>query len=187
MPGNFFSFEDQIVFYGQYHRDSVNKAIHFVFVPVILWSVLVLLHNTPAAAEWAYSYYIPLNIASLTTLVYTGFYILIEPLTGILYAPFLILGYHTAHLFASLVDNSTALAVLSIVVSFAIQIAGHEYAEKRRPAFFDNLSQAFLFAPFFVFFEILTLFGYKKALCEKLDKKIDIAILKWKAEQHRAD
>ena len=32
---------DQLTFYGSYHRDARNKAVHLVCVPLIAWSVLV--------------------------------------------------------------------------------------------------------------------------------------------------
>jgi len=31
----------QLTFYGSYHRNKWNQAIHFVFVPLILWSFAV--------------------------------------------------------------------------------------------------------------------------------------------------
>ncbi|XP_047267528.1 2-hydroxy-palmitic acid dioxygenase mpo1-like [Capsicum annuum] len=42
------------------------------------------------------------------------------------------------------------------------QFVGHEVFEKRAPALLDNLTQAFLMAPFFVLLEvILSFFGYE--------------------------
>ena len=31
----------QLTFYGSYHRNKWNQAIHFVFVPLILWAFAV--------------------------------------------------------------------------------------------------------------------------------------------------
>ncbi|CAE8645599.1 unnamed protein product, partial [Polarella glacialis] len=33
--------QEALGFYGAYHQDPVNQAIHFVFVPALLWSFLV--------------------------------------------------------------------------------------------------------------------------------------------------
>lgn len=33
-----FDIMDQLVFYGSYHRKKGNQLIHFIFVPVIMWS-----------------------------------------------------------------------------------------------------------------------------------------------------
>ena len=42
-----FNLGDQLAFYGSYHHNPVNQAIHFVFVPAILWTVAVWLAYTP--------------------------------------------------------------------------------------------------------------------------------------------
>ena len=36
----------QLTFYGSYHRNKWNQAIHFVFVPLILWAFAVWLCYT---------------------------------------------------------------------------------------------------------------------------------------------
>ena len=47
-----FDLLDQLSFYGAYHRHPVNKAIHLVFVPCIIWSALVWMAGyVPEAAE----------------------------------------------------------------------------------------------------------------------------------------
>ncbi|HZI83961.1 MAG TPA: Mpo1-like protein [Casimicrobiaceae bacterium] len=38
--------------YGGYHRHPVNKAIHWLCVPLIVWSVLGLLWSVSAIAAW---------------------------------------------------------------------------------------------------------------------------------------
>jgi uncharacterized membrane protein YGL010W len=38
--------------YARYHRHPVNKAIHWVCVPLIVWSVLGLLWSLSPAAAW---------------------------------------------------------------------------------------------------------------------------------------
>ncbi|KAK9831464.1 hypothetical protein WJX81_007887 [Elliptochloris bilobata] len=40
-PGLSFNLHDQLVFYGSYHSRGWNQAIHFVFVPLIMWSAAV--------------------------------------------------------------------------------------------------------------------------------------------------
>jgi uncharacterized membrane protein YGL010W len=43
-----FNLRDQLIFYGSYHSNPINQAIHFIFVPLILWTVAVWLAYTPA-------------------------------------------------------------------------------------------------------------------------------------------
>lgn len=42
-----FNLVDQLVFYGSYHTRGWNQAIHFVFVPLIMWSAAVWLAYAP--------------------------------------------------------------------------------------------------------------------------------------------
>ena len=35
--------QEQMAVYAAYHRDGANKAIHFLFVPLIIWSAMGLL------------------------------------------------------------------------------------------------------------------------------------------------
>ena len=43
--------EDALVFYRRYHRNKWNQVIHVVFVPAIMWTVLVWLAYTPPLAS----------------------------------------------------------------------------------------------------------------------------------------
>lgn len=46
-----FNLVDELTFYGQYHANPINQIIHFIFVPLILWTVAVWLAYTPAFAH----------------------------------------------------------------------------------------------------------------------------------------
>lgn len=45
-----FNLMDQLVFYGSYHHKKGNQLVHFVFVPLIMWSVAVWLAYAGAVA-----------------------------------------------------------------------------------------------------------------------------------------
>lgn len=55
-----FDLREQLTFYGAYHNNPINQAIHFVFVPAILFTVAVWLAYTPS---------LPLNLAPLLSLL----------------------------------------------------------------------------------------------------------------------
>lgn len=38
---------EQLAFYGSYHSNRINQLIHFVFVPCIIWTLLIWLSYTP--------------------------------------------------------------------------------------------------------------------------------------------
>lgn len=47
MLGFNFNLMDQLSFYGAYHKEVGNQIVHFVFVPLILWSAATWLAYIP--------------------------------------------------------------------------------------------------------------------------------------------
>ncbi|CAI7736545.1 unnamed protein product [Closterium sp. NIES-53] len=180
-----FNLEKHYAFYGSYHNDPVNRAIHMVFVWPILFSALVLLQYTPsvislshpvlaALAKLVPQIPVPLplvlpgsglvfNGAALVSVVYAAFYIGMERRAGSLAA--LMVGgcFVGSRAFIKAVGAGRAwkLAVIAQVVSWGGQFLGHGVFEKRAPALVDNLAQALLMAPLFVLLEVLERFGFE--------------------------
>lgn len=63
------------------------------------------------------------------------------------------------------------------------QFVGHGKFEGRAPALFDNIVQAFVLAPFFVFFEGLFALGYRPELKKRIDKAVEDEIRKYKEKK----
>ena len=66
------------------------------------------------------------------------------------------------------------------VLSWTPQIAAHRFIEGRSPALFDNILQAFLLAPFFVFLEVLFHLGYRPELKKAMEAEAQQNIDAWK-------
>lgn len=47
-----FNLVKELTFYGAYHNNPVNQLIHFIFVPLILWTVAVWLAYTPPLVDF---------------------------------------------------------------------------------------------------------------------------------------
>ena len=47
-----FNLVEELTFYGAYHNNPVNQLIHFIFVPLILWTVAVWLAYTPTLVDF---------------------------------------------------------------------------------------------------------------------------------------
>ena len=69
---------------------------------------------------------------------------------------------------------------LTQIGSWVPQILAHKFFEGRSPALLDNLAQAFLLAPFFVFYEVLFKFGYRPALAKEIHAAAQGNIDAWK-------
>jgi uncharacterized membrane protein YGL010W len=109
--------------YGESHRNSANKAIHWFCVPLITWSVL--------AALWAWSpvaAYVGIGLA-------LAFYAWLSPslalgmlvVVALMVYPLTVLG---AHVFVA--------AVVVFVLAWIGQFIGH-VVEGKKPSFFEDL------------------------------------------------
>lgn len=188
-------------FYGVYHREPLNQLIHFFGVPLILWTILLMVAHLPLPFLGKYSIKIPLTKkhpitwATLVTAGYTIFYLKIDLLGGILYAPFLYGMYVSA---VNLRDDDQKIAQkksdgahwigtgkllqfapLLHVFAWYVQIhPGHAIFEGAKPAVLDSFGGALTSAPLFAFYEGVWLLGINKGLQERTN----VLVAKYTAE-----
>ncbi|KAF2099688.1 DUF962-domain-containing protein [Rhizodiscina lignyota] len=168
--------EKQLLFYGSYHHNPVNVWIHIVCVPIILMSILLLLTNTPSLPlpSWLSFPHLPLNVGTFGAVLYSSLYILMEPVVGGLMAPLIIGGTAYSHYLTQTYGKPVNIAATVIqAISWILQFIGHGKFEGRAPALLDNLVQALFLAPFFVFFEVMFMLGYRPELKARLDKNVE--------------
>ena len=116
--------------YGEFHRHPANKAIHWVCVPLIVWSVLGLVWSVSPLAAY---------VAIAAALVFYG-WLSLRLAAGMLVALALMLWPLT------LLGSRTLVICLAVfVVAWIGQFIGHVF-EGRRPAFLEDL-RSFLIAP----------------------------------------
>ncbi|CAG8621483.1 15105_t:CDS:2, partial [Rhizophagus irregularis] len=154
-------------------NNTINRPFtnyfHSFCVPLIFWSALVWAANTGPLLSyeedslWRLTPFVP-NLSLFSVLFYISYYILLEPVAGALYAPILLYMAYNATNFATDYSDHNTLAGIVQVSSWIMQFIGHGFAEKRSPALKDNLSQAILLAPLFIWLEILFSIGYRSGL-----------------------
>ena len=106
-----------------------------------------------------------------------------EPVAGGLYAPVLLGGAAYAnHLVATHGSAANQIAIGVHIFAWVAQFIGHGVFEGRAPALLDNLVQALFLAPFFVWLEVLFMFGYRPELKARLDSAIQKDISKFKED-----
>ena len=81
--------------------------------------------------------------------------------------------------------RALGISLVMHVTGWVLQILGHLVFERRLPAFFDNILQAFLLAPLFVFMELLFLIGYRPALQKRTRERIKANIHTWKLSKEQ--
>jgi uncharacterized membrane protein YGL010W len=184
-----FDVRKQITFYGSYHSHPVNVAIHIFCVPALLWSALVLSTLLPSpsflpSAHYVFNNYLVFDMKTpaLTTAFYLSYYLLLDPVAAILYAPQMILSLLSATAYAHRPDGIRN-AVIVQFFSWIAQFLGHGLAEGRAPALLDNILGALVLAPFFVHLELLFMLGYRPELHKQLKNDVGKEIARLRREQ----
>ena len=109
--------------YGESHRNPANKAIHWVCVPLITWSVV--------AALWAWS---PV-VAYVGIALALGFYAWLSPTIAMGMLSVLALMVFPL---TQLRGNALAVAAVVFVLAWVGQFIGH-LIEGRKPSFFEDV------------------------------------------------
>ncbi|KAG1217613.1 hypothetical protein G6F35_009007 [Rhizopus arrhizus] len=110
---------------------------------------------------------------------------MLDPVAASLSAPFLIAMSYTATKFLKTNPNATKIAIIIQIVSWTFQFLGHGLAEKRSPKLLDNLVQAFVSAPYFVFFEVLFHLGYRPELHKEVMLEINKDIAQFRKKKNK--
>nr|XP_043638602.1 2-hydroxy-palmitic acid dioxygenase mpo1 [Erigeron canadensis] len=186
-----FDLENHFAFYGAYHSNPVNIFIHMLFVWPILFTSLVILYFTPPLVNLDFlPYSLVLNYGFLFTVIYAGFYVGLDVKAGSFAGLLCFLCWVFGSFVAQHLGFSLAWKVVLAAQIFCWtgQFIGHGIFEKRAPALLDNLTQAFLMAPFFVLLETLQMVvsyepypGFHASVKAKVDANIE----EWKESKQK--
>lgn len=161
------SAQELLTQYAAYHRDRRNIATHFVGIPMIVLSIVILL-SRPALTDWGGFAVTPaLVLVAVAALYYLWLdWRLALPLNAYLLA---------CLAFASPVAAAPTLVWLAIgiglfVMGWILQFLGHYY-EGRKPAFVDDLI-GLLVGPLFVVAEAAFALGLRKPLQAQIESVV---------------
>ncbi|WP_065187466.1 Mpo1 family 2-hydroxy fatty acid dioxygenase [Shewanella woodyi] len=159
------SAEEQLSTYKSVHLNPKNIKTHFVGVPLIIWSLFLLLNLIPVTFFALDTPAISINVASVFAIGVLLYYIKLHARLALGLALFIIPVLYTSSLVAQ-VQGALWIALAVFVIGWVFQLIGHQY-EKAKPAFIDDLNQL-LIGPFFLMAEVYFLLGLEK----ELDKQI---------------
>ncbi|PWA76964.1 hypothetical protein CTI12_AA227980 [Artemisia annua] len=184
-----FDLEKHFAFYGAYHSNPVNIFIHMLFVWPILFTALVILYFTPPLVGFSLGSLV-LNYGFLFTVIYAAFYVCLDKKAGAFAGFLCFLCWVFGSFLAQHLGYSLAWKVVlaSQLFCWTGQFVGHGVFEKRAPALLDNLTQAFLMAPFFVLLEALQMtIGYEPypGFHARVKAKVDANIKEWKESKQK--
>ena len=109
--------------YAESHQNPTNKAIHWVCVPLITWSVVAMLWAWTPAAAYVFIAFALVVYTRLSPVIAIG---MLGVMAALVY-PMTLLGQHLL---------TTAIVVF--VVAWIGQFIGH-MIEGRKPSFFEDL------------------------------------------------
>ncbi|BGP23507.1 DUF962 domain protein [Rhodotorula toruloides] len=188
-----FDLQQQFVFYASYHTNLTNVLIHVACVPTILFTALILTHGIPGASKslatlqvdlLGHHFDLDLTFPFLWAAGNAAYFVLLEPVAGLLYAPVLLTMGHLSNVFYSTHhDEAMKLASYAFVGSWIAQFVGHGKFEGRAPALLDSLLQSLVLAVFFVWLEVLFFLGYRPALYKELQRKTGVAVAEYRQQR----
>jgi len=179
-----------LAFYASYHQDPINQAIHFVFVPTLLFSFMLYFAHFPllglplalpgGTAEEPHM----LTYATVIPCVYGAYYCYLDPFSGwaqvygiigfLMYAAVVHLVRVDRRAASKKSDASVSwagtgwplkLAAVLQVLGWYMQLhPGHKVFEGVKPALLDSLGQSLSVAPLFAFYEGLWALGLQADL-----------------------
>ena len=181
-------FKEFFVSYGKFHDNTINKLIHIVGIPTILFCVFGTFHYYPLLE--INCVYKQLDVGLLLMCILPFVYIYVEPLTGIVST----IIYHAMYYFSlqnwnihkddqDYMYGVTYYRFLLYLqaAGWIAQFIGHGVFEGRKPALFNNILTTMV-APDFVVIEVMYFFGYNKKQIGECQKIIDEDIRKYRNE-----
>lgn len=157
-------FRRQLATYASVHRDWRNKATHFVGIPVIVFSLLLIFslwRFEAGGRDWPIS----LPIATLAILAWMALDLGIGIVMAVVMAP----AWYAAEALAGALGSPSAVTVAFAVLfvgGWALQFLGHHY-EGKRPALLDNIFQGFI-GPMFLVAETMVVMGHRRDLASAM-------------------
>jgi len=157
------SAQEQLSNYKSVHLNSHNIKTHFIGIPLIIWSIFLLLNLIPFQISVldALSEYFPINVATLFAIGVLAYYSLLHVRLAFGLAIFILPVLYTSFLVAQQA-SAWWIALVVFAVGWALQLLGHHY-EQAKPAFIDDLNQLFI-GPFFLMAELYFLLGLEAEL-----------------------
>ena len=153
----------QMAVYNAYHRNGKNKATHFVGVPLIIFSLMILLSWPSVSIGGA-----TITVAMVFVAVVSVYYLILDLPMGLLTVasmlPLLWAGHQVAAMGAA---TGWTIFGLAFVGGWILQLVGHMF-EGNKPALVDNFFQIFV-APVFLVSEVVFAVGARIELKREVE------------------
>ena len=142
--------KSELYFYESYHKDPINKFIHFVCIPIIMYSILVTANKFYFNVYTYHHHKLLFNmgVGEFIILFYDIYYLSYGPQIGLTMFLYNLFFYTVTVKIYNYFKHSSAVTFNLFLFAFAIQFIGH-FIEGSRPAMLTGLKQTLLQAPLF--------------------------------------
>jgi uncharacterized membrane protein YGL010W len=125
--------------YTESHRNSINKLIHWICVPLIFWTILGFISLIPSS-HFCMPYFGCISIVSaITVIVVTLFYVRLSLLVSFIMIIAMLLMEHCAYTVNVRFGEHSWIIYLSVfVATWILQFFGHKI-EGKKPTFLKDL------------------------------------------------
>jgi uncharacterized membrane protein YGL010W len=159
-------FQRQLAEYADYHRDQRNCLMHIIGNPILFIAAVLPLSLLPVTVLGVHTCAAPLLVIPALILwvawdVGLGLAIVVTAVP-LLFAAATIANH------VSVVEVWIITAFLTII-GWALQIVGHQFFERRRPALLDNPIHM-LISPMYLFARLFVALGFRRDLAPLLEK-----------------
>lgn len=153
------SLTEQLATYASYHRDRRNIGTHFIGIPMILFSIILLLSRP----IWLTNPMVPVTPALIASIVVGLYYLRLDIPLGLFMCIILVSMLKIAEPLAmGTTGNWLSWGIGLFVVGWIFQSIGHIW-EGKKPAFFDDLI-GLIIGPLFVAAELVFFLGGRQEL-----------------------
>jgi len=146
--------------YAESHRNSTNKLIHWICVPLIFWTILGFISLIPAP-HFCASYFGCISLVSIIAVVLvTIFYVRLSLLISFLMVVIMLLMEHFAYAININFGKKSWMVYAGIfIITWILQFVGHKI-EGKKPSFLKDL-QFLLIGPIWLLSFILKKAGIR--------------------------
>ncbi|AZA54311.1 DUF962 domain-containing protein [Chryseobacterium sp. G0201] len=146
--------------YGESHRNSTNKLIHWICVPLIFWTILGFISYIPTPNIYL-KYFGFLSVASFIALILvTVFYFRLSWRIALIMVFIMLLMEHFVSLTNVTFGKKSWMFFLAVfVITWILQFVGHKI-EGKKPSFLKDL-QFLLIGPIWLLSFVLKKLGIK--------------------------
>ncbi|UFH32126.1 DUF962 domain-containing protein [Chryseobacterium sp. C-71] len=146
--------------YAESHRNSTNKLIHWICVPLIFWTILGFISLIPSP-HFCAPYFGCISLVSLIVVILvTLFYLRLSLLIGFIMIFAMLLMEHLAYAFNIHFGNKSWMIFLAVfVITWILQFVGHKI-EGKKPSFLKDL-QFLLIGPIWLLSFVLKKLGIR--------------------------